>query len=50
VQDQYRELDAEALLIIANLDPTAVSPQAVDYDPDYLATCLHYINKDMGIL
>lgn len=41
-------LDARAFLLLANLDPAAVDPQAVNYAPDFLQGQLLAINADMG--
>lgn len=40
-------LDARAFLLLANLDPAAVDPQAVNYTPDYLQGQLQAINGDL---
>ena len=45
--DQWN-LDARAFLLLANLDPAAVDPQAVNYTPDFLRGQLQAINGDLG--
>lgn len=45
--DQWN-LDARAFLLLANLDPGAVDPQAVNYTPDFLRGQLRAINVDLG--
>jgi len=39
-------LDAKACLLLADLDPAAVDPQAVNYSPEFLRGQLQAINSD----
>ena len=41
------ELDAKAFLLMANFDPAAVDPQAVNYSGDFLQEQLWAINNDL---
>ena len=40
-------LDARAFLLLADLDPTQLDPQAVNYTPDYLQVQLQAITSDL---
>ncbi len=46
--DEWK-LDAKALLLLADLDPTKIDAQAVNYRPDFLSGVLEEIHHDLAL-